>query len=171
MERVKGWTPDTSSLLHFHWYQWAYYLGEYGETILCRWSSTAEKYSDGDSHWFLPISGHPVVCSTVWPVPDDDILNPTKTDQQKSFGKAIRNHLGGTLGELKSGDLDEDDLVLEPRNLFEDDEDDKVIEQVKPDAMNKDPDDYKPDAHDEYLGAEVLLPRGGEMHMGTIKRQ
>eukprot|EP00957_Ditylum_brightwellii_P207902 15355049-Ditylum_brightwellii.AAC.1 len=83
--------------------------------------------------------------------------------------QAIRSRLGGTLGDPKFGDLDEDDLVLEPRNLFEDDE--EVIEPVEPDAINKDPNNYTPETHEEYLGAEVLLPRGGEMHMGTIKRQ
>eukprot|EP00957_Ditylum_brightwellii_P096056 7318252-Ditylum_brightwellii.AAC.1 len=77
-------------------------------------------------------------------VPDDDIPNPTKAEQQKYFDKAIRNCIDGTLGDPKFVDLDENDLVLEPRNQFEDDE---VTEPVEPNSINEEPDDYTPEAH------------------------
>ena len=44
---------------------------------------------------------------------------------------------------------------------------DKVV-QEEPEAGKPEVDDYTPDAHDSYLGAEVILPRGGGLSKGTI---
>ena len=42
---------------------------------------------------------------------------------------------------------------------------------VEPEATALEADEHTPDTYDEFLTAEVLLPRGGEQYMGTVRRR
>jgi hypothetical protein len=49
-------------------------------------------------------------------------------------------------------------------------EEDETREPFEPKATSPEADDYTPDSFDQYLTAEVLLPRNREEHRGTVCR-
>ena len=54
--------------------------------------------------------------------------------------------------------------------LFED-EDDEAIEPVNPNETRPEADDFTANTFDQYLTAEVLLPRNSKMYQGTVKQR
>ena len=42
---------------------------------------------------------------------------------------------------------------------------------VEPEATALEADEHTPDTYDEFLTADVMLPRGGEQYMGTVRRR
>ena len=168
-EAVKGWTPDISPWIQFSWYQWVYYLDHDGEQKLARWLVPAEDTGGGDCYWLLPISCWPIVRSTVWPVPDDELKNPMKIQEMTAFNEEVTRSIGddGDLGDAAADFAPE----LPPYgDLF--DEPDDTPEPMEPESAKEEADEHTDEAFDKYLTAQVLLPRDGETYQsGTVVRR
>ena len=90
---------------------------------------------------------------------EDEVNNPEEVKKRDDFDMQIEIKLGpGT----KSSDFD-DEGQAPVFQLFEDD-DDGVINHAK--EAEEEP---TPISFDNYIGAEVTLPRGGEMVSGIVK--
>jgi hypothetical protein len=79
---------------------------------------------------------------------------------------AIKSTVGDSITEE---DVDANligDLPVAPEGIF--DNDDEAIEPYDTGAIKSDADDYTPEAYDQYLTAEVLLPHGGEAQKARV---
>ena len=73
----------------------------------------------------------------------------------------IRETLGPGLLDPKQDNHKEAVDIAEPGDLFEDEEEDNVIDPIEPETAKLEADDHTAEAYDEYLNMSVLLPRGG----------
>lgn len=165
-EQVLGWTPDITNYIQFEWYQWIYYLDD-GEQKLGKWLVPADTHGGGDAYWVLPRSCRTIVRSTVWAIPEEDMLDPIKKAEREDFERIVMQKLGPSSGTP-------DDAENYPPNvdfgdIFE--EEDPPDEPMEPEAAMEEADNWTADTYDEYLLAEVMLPRNGEQFLGTIKRR
>jgi hypothetical protein len=167
-ERVKGYTPDITLYTRFEWYDWVYYLDNDGDTLLARWLGHAEGVGAGDCFWLLPKSCHPIINSTVWAVPIDDLKTEQHRQQRDEFDKVVQEKIGDGVpkGEQEAFAYDLPDYG----DLFIEEGFDGVSYD-EPEASAPDVDDFTNDAYDQYLLAEVLLPVGDERVRGVVKRR
>jgi hypothetical protein len=166
-ESVLGWTPDISNFIQHDWWQWVYYLDQNHEQKLGKWLTVAMNHGGGDAYWILPESCHPIVVSTVWNLPDEDMLDPEKKTQREDFTQAVEKRLGNS---IKADETEEFQAMFpDYGDLFE--EADGSPEPFEPEAEMPETDEYTEEAYDQYLTAEVLLPRNGEEFMGTVRRR
>jgi hypothetical protein len=85
--------------------------------------------------------------------------------ERPNLTEQIRAHIGGSISDKVSGDLED---YFKAGDLFE--EKDELLEAMEPKAQPADANEFTPDTFDEYLRVKVLLPRGGEQHMGTVRQ-
>lgn len=167
-EKVQGWTPDLTPWIQFEWYQWVYYLDNDGLTKIARWLHPAEGHGGGDAYWLLPLSCRPIVRSTVWTIPREDEGIATRLAEKQAFDESVRAKLGDSM----TVDEKEEFAAEFPDygGLFEDEED-EAIAPFDPEETRPEADDFTADSFDQYLTAEVLLPRNGELYRGTVRRR
>ena len=167
-ENVMGWTPDISPYIQFRWYDWVYYLDPDGETKIGRWIGAADEIGGGDAMWILPLSCRPIVRSTVWAIPREDFDVAVKNNEREAFDRRVAELLGTNL-EAVNGEIEFPPDMPDYGDLF--DEPDAAIELDQEGLDRPEADDFTPDSFDSYLTAQVLLPREGELHRGTVKRR
>ena len=149
-ELVLGYTPDIGIWMVFDWYDFVYYLdSENKETKLARWLGPAPDHGAGDCYWLLPVSGKPIVRSTVWRIPDDDLNTDVRKTEMKDFDKIIV----GTIRDARKREGSEDDMndtFPEHGDLFDEDLEDQVHIEHEEEKI-PDSDEYTPDTYDQYL--------------------
>ena len=163
-EHVTGETPNITAHAQFEWYQWVYFLGTDGKQSLARWLGPAEGIGGEDCHWLLTETCHPIAKSTVWTVPDEDMINPEKKLVRDAFDAKVKSRIG----EEDSNEV-YDAQLPDYGDLFDDD--DFIEDPMEPEAAMPEADDFTPDSYDNYLTAEVLLPRDGQLHSGTVRKR
>jgi hypothetical protein len=102
----------------------------------------------------------------VFPVTADDKLTPETKLLIEEYDNAIKEKIGNHRPDDEI-EADFPNMPQIPDDLFEGDEDyemDPVADTV-PEADN-----YTPEQYDQYISAQVLLPRGDEFTRGTVKR-
>jgi hypothetical protein len=166
-ENVLGFTPDITPFIQHEWWQWIYYLDHNHEQKLGKWLMPAMNHGGGDAYWILPETCHPIVVSTVWTIPDDDMKEDEKSSERAQFLEKVTGKLGNSTKANESEEFQA--MFPDYGDLFE--EEDEAREPFEPEAASPEADDYTPDSFDQYLTAEVLLPRNGEEHQGTVRRR
>ena len=107
-------------------------------------------------YWILKSNGHVLARTTVQHIPDLDLRKDDVKQKLQEFDDALigrlddRNFLLPNIDGMYLEDIDND------INGDETQQDESVY-----DAPEQD--DYTPEAYDQYLGAELLLPQGDEM--------
>ena len=162
-EHVIGSTPDISPLAMFQFYQPVYYRMPmaqfpFEKRLIGRWLGLADDCTDDMAYEILTQEGNHVTRKDVWAIPEDDLKNPTIHQQLLDYDTAIQTQMkeppsDGTTGSDPPPDLFDEGELLEP--LF-------------PEAEALESDAYTPEELDEYLTAEVMLPRGGESARAKI---
>ena len=161
-ERAMGYTPDIGVYYSFEWYAWVYYLDPLdNEPKLAKWLGPAPDYGAGDGFWLLPISANPIVRSTVWEIPDDDLNTDIPKAEMKKIIEVIDAKIGDDFG---------DGSVDQVHELLPDYRDDDVIIEHPGEAI-PDVDEYTGDSYDRYLTAEVMVPIENERVRGVAKRR
>jgi hypothetical protein len=133
---------------------------------LGRWLGVAENCTDKMAYHVLTGTGHVLVRRDVWSLTEDELASPEWREQMIKLDADLLAKLGDS---LKAKEVDADlvnDLPSPPDDIFDDDE--EVAIPADPEAEKPEADDYTPDSFDNYLTAEVLLPRGGELKRGTV---
>ena len=168
-EIVEGNTPDISEYAQFDWYQLVWYHDPAvqfpGDTKkLGRWIGVAHDVGSPMTFWVLPTTCKVLARSTVSALTDDDLANPVVQTRIVELDEEIKSRIGDSLSEEElnpelTGLLPEvpDDIFLPDHDMEHD--------SPEPEAAAPEADDYTPEAYDEYLTAEVLLP-----NMGTITK-
>ena len=185
MENVTGSTPNITPYAMFDWYQPVYFhqptsAFPHQRRDMGRLIGVADNCTDELAYVVLPKSGIPLIRKSIWAIPPErvdtdevmaDILELDMTIRDKYGDHKLRLN---SLGQVKATDLYNtfglDDFPEPPPDLFEGDEADP-LEFVQPDEQLKDADDYTPEALDQYLAAELLMPHGDGMQRARVRRR
>ena len=117
--------------------------------------------------YILTGTGEVIVRKSFWALTTDERNSPAIKEKLAELDAAIKTRVGDT---IKESEVDPDligDLPVAPEGIFDND-DDEVIEPYDTGAIKSDADDYTPEAYDQYLTAEVLLPHGGEAKKARV---
>ncbi|KAI2502124.1 Reverse transcriptase (RNA-dependent DNA polymerase) [Fragilaria crotonensis] len=139
-EQVHGWTPDISLYVMHGWYEVISYLDNDNERKLACWLGPAEDYGGGDAAFLSK----------------EEIAELLESIEEKIGDKRTNEEVAEELGENQFplvdifGDLND---ATEDGGEF----------------RRSDADDYTPEAFDQYLTAEIVTDRGGDILRGTVK--
>lgn len=156
-EMLTGTTPDISEYLDFDFYDLVWYwrsshpsLSEH-DRELARWMGVAHRVGSDMCYWLMPVSGIPVVNTTVQHVTLEDLRNPEIKARVEEFNTKLDERLNDTNFVLPGNDLDH----YYPRDSYEID----VVEDAENGDFDDDgdPDDDNVDAYDKLIGATFLL--------------
>ena len=168
-EVIEGNTLDISEYSQFDWYQYVWYHDpavQFPEDRrkLGRWIGAAHDVGSPMTFWVLPASCRVIARSTVSSLSEDELADPIIKTRMVELDLAIAEKIGNSIT-----DDDMDDALIGlfpevPDDVFlpDDDGDHEPFDEADP---VPEADDYTPEAYDEYLTAEVLLP-----NMGTITK-
>lgn len=164
-EIIQGDTPDISEWAQFDWYEYVWYIDPASKwptekRKLGRWIGVASDVGAAMTFWILPKSCKPIARSSVQSMTKDERDNPAIQLVMAELDLAITEKIGdevlqATIDPLLDGLYPEqpaDDQVFEG---FE-------WDPAEPDTEKPEADGYTPESMDEYMTAEVMLPRGGE---------
>jgi hypothetical protein len=115
----------------------------------------------------LTSTGKVVIRKDVWAVSSDEMSSIEVQASLKLVDDAINNKLGNELVDTQINAALLEDVPMPPLDLFEDD--DEVVKPYDPEGARREADDFTPEALDEYLTAQVLLPHGGELQKTTVR--
>jgi hypothetical protein len=105
---------------------------------------------------------------SVRPLTPDEIQSPTEKKEREEFDITIENKYGASMNKSDfKDDPDYADFVTPHYDCYEDDE-------VPPSKISdiddvKDEDDV--DTYDQYVGANVRVPIGDDIHSGNVVRR
>ena len=170
-EMIRGDTPDISEYAQFDWYEYVWYIDPVSawpieKRKLGRWIGVASDVGAAMTFWILPGSCKPIARSSVQGMTKDERDNPAIQLLMAELDLEIDAKIGNkrTQAEVEPildslhPESPDDDLVFEG---FEWDPEDPL--SVKPDS-----DGYTPESLDEYMTAEVMLPRGGDLARAKV---
>ena len=155
-EMITGKTPDISEYLDFDFYDLVWYwrsphpsLAEH-DRELARWMGVAHRVGSDMCYWLMPVSGIPVVNSSVQHVTTEDLRNTQIMERVNDFNARLNTRLDDTNFVLPGDDIDH----YYPSDIYE--------IPIQEDAENGDinNDEYRdddPDSYDNLVGATFLL--------------
>jgi hypothetical protein len=179
---VLGSTVDISAYAQFDWYEYVWYSEPKAsfpneKKCLGRWLGIAEVSIDIMASYILTESGSVVVRKSIWALSSDE----RQTDEIKQATKELDEKISLKIGdavtvaaEKAKASKDKKKIALytppPPEDLWNDlDDADDVVDPFDPDSTKLEADESTPEACDEYLTAEVLLPHGGEFLKAIVK--
>jgi len=149
---VTGKTPDISKYVEFSWYDplWYYDQEDFPESRhpLGRWLGVTHCAGQACCYYILPHSGEPIVCSTVQPLTADELKSREVMDHLKAYDLAIETKLG------------QRGVPPMPNEFLTDEDDDTPYDPVEPEAEMPEADAYDAQMYDQYISAEVMVPKG-----------
>ena len=165
MERITGDTPDISEWVDFDFYDPVWYWDNPDNPenpLIGRWLGVAHRVGSDMCYWILKPNGHVLARTTVQHVPDLDLKKDEVKEKLQDFDNAVAVRLNDhsfllpNVGGMYLDDIDDDEYEGER-------------DKISYDAPEQD--DYTPEAYDQYLGAELLLPHGDEMVTGRVVKR
>ena len=163
-ELVIGNTPDISVYSKFSWYEVVYYLDNDGEQKVAHWIGHSENHGSGNCYWLLPESCKPIVRSTVWSIPEME----KTSDGTRSLILNLKEEVNKRIGDKS---VDSENYPVEV-GIFEGEEDEeRNIAPQDPQADIVGGEEFTPDSFEKYLSTEVMLPKNGQLHRGTVRKR
>ena len=161
-EKLKGCTSDISNLCEFEWYDWVMFKDSPStfpdeNFQLGRWLGPAADVGSAMTYKILKSNGEFVCRSTLRHLTPVELDSEVHQEQRQLFDASIEERLGRA---ATRHDFDPEDLTPD-NDYYEDDVD------VIPDAPTETL-DPTPDFNDNYVGAELMLPRGGTLARGRV---
>ena len=101
-EMITGKTPDISEYLDFNFYDLVWYWRQPSPSLsehdreLARWMGVAHRVGSDMCYWLMPVSGVPVVNSSVQHVTAEDLQNPEIMQQIDDFNRRLETQLDDT---------------------------------------------------------------------------
>ena len=162
-EQVHGWTPDISLYVMHGWYEVVSNLDNDNERKLGCWLGPAEDYGGGDAVFLLPKSARPIVRSTFWALTPEE-----RTDRKEEIEELLKS-INEKIGDKKTNEEVADELGPDQFPLVDVFGDWNDASGGDDDLRRSDADEYTPEAFDQYLTAEIVTDRGGDILRGTVK--
>lgn len=165
-EAIEGNTPNVSEYAQFDWYQHVWYIepavqfpDDSWKPI--RWIGVAHDVGSLMTFWDLPQTYKVLARSMVTLLTEDELKNPEIQGLIAKLDTSIESKIGDSLVD----DEIDNELIGHypdvPDDVFLPDREDDIA--ANHNAEMPEADDFTPEAYDEYLTAEVLLP-----DMGTV---
>ena len=139
---ITGKTPDISEYLDFDFYDLVWYWRQPNPSLsehdreLAQWMGVAHRVGSDMCYWLMPVSGVPVMNSSVQHVTADDLRNPEIMHRIEDFNTRLNTQLDDTNFALPGGDIDD----FSPNNVYE--------IPTQEGAQNRDPDDGDDEVYD-----------------------
>ena len=182
-ERVLGSTPNITPYIMFDWYDFVRFHQPVAGYPHQKWEigriiGVADNCTDELSYMVLPKSGRPMVRKSVWAIPPDQYNTDAMQADMIELDKSINDMFGdqtlnlNAAGSVQNTELQDvpsiEDFPPPPPDLFEGDERD-ILETVEDeDSKPTEADLFTPEAMDEYLSAELLMPHGEGMKRARV---
>jgi len=157
---MKGSTADISHIAEFGWYDWVMFrdniptypdfkltLGRYLGPALDTGSALTAK--------ILKSNGQFVCRSTLRHLTDEELQSPSHLKMRQDFDSSITTYLGPA---ATAADFPAEDLTPDPSHFDDGD-------FLDPDIGDA---DVTPEAGDNLVSAEIMIPRGGTMARGRV---
>ncbi len=112
-EMITGKTPDISEYLDFNFYDLVWYWRQPSPSLsthdqeLARWMGIAHRVGSDMCYWLMPVSGVPLVNSSVQHVTAEDLRNPDIMQLINNVNRRIETQLDDTSFVLPGGDIDD----------------------------------------------------------------
>ena len=161
---ISGQTSDISIWVQHEWYEWVKFRDTAidfpdDKVILGRYLGPSIDVGPAMTAKILKANGEVVHRSTYRSLTDEEIADENEKKERDQFDQLVQERYGTA---MEAADFDGfEDAEPAPPDLYEDDDGEK--HEHVPDA-----DDITPETGDEYVGAEVNLPRGGVMRSGKV---
>jgi len=168
-EAVMGNTPDISSLVSHDFYDYVWYYDQTPEfpaprKKVGRWIGEAHSFGKAMCYWILSKNAEPIVRSTIQAIPEDELT----TEDFKTQVQLLDDKISSKFGEPPSEDS------IHTYNL-DNPNDEEGPEHITPEYVPVDPeckipdaDQWEPESYDQYIAAEVRLPKDGNKVIGTV---
>ena len=75
------------------WWDLVYYLDSDGETKIARWMGPTETSGGSDAYWLIPWLCKPIIRSTVWEIPEEDMNDPMKIAVHEELNLVMKSKL------------------------------------------------------------------------------
>ena len=163
--RYSGY-DDISEWASFGWYDLVWYMDPRSERKLGRWIGVASSVGDPMVFSIITEKARVVPRSSVQHVLPEEF----ETDGFKKLKKELDDGINSRIGDH----LRNDSLLPELGDLPDVDDgpwdvDDEVVEPLEKEATMPEADEHEdPVVFDKYIGAEILLNRGGEQVAGRV---
>jgi hypothetical protein len=162
---VSGETADISEFAEHGFYDWVKFCDTIipfpdNKLVLGRYLGPSTNIGPAMMAKILKSTGHIVHRSTFRALTQDKIDDPAEKESCKAFDDQVQH----TFGDQSSPDDYKDELQGDESHYYHD-------EEGEPNKGTPDRDDVPDDYFDQYLNAEVLLPKGDRMLTGTVQRR
>ena len=153
---ITGKTPDISEYLDFDFYNLVWYWRTPNPSLsehyreLARWMGIAHRVGSDMCYWLMPVSGVPVVNSSVQHVTAEDLRNPQIMERVEDFNTRLNTRLDDTNFILPGEDID----YYHPEDTYEIPIDENAENR---DPENGDNQEEDIDSYDKLIGATFLL--------------
>lgn len=157
---MTGSTADISHIAEFGWYDWVMYRDNVpsypdDKLILGRYLGPATDIGSALTAKILQPNGQFVCRSTLRHLTDEELQSSVHLDKRRQFDESVTTHLGPA---ATVQDFPAENLTPDPDYYDETD-------PIDPDHGNT---EITPEMGDNYLSAEIMLPRGGTMVKGRV---
>jgi Reverse transcriptase (RNA-dependent DNA polymerase) len=166
---VSGETSDISTFAEFAWYEWVKFRDtavSFPEDTMLLGRDLGPAIDIGPAHTrkILKANGQIVYRSTVRPLTPDELASPEEGKGRVDYDNGILQRLGDP---TTWQDLADDPEFDTPKLPSYEDDSGGTVEQRRDEEGHLEP-APTPDSHDQYIGAEVLLPTGDRMLTGRV---
>jgi hypothetical protein len=157
---MTGSTADVSHIAEFGWYDWVMYRDNTpsypdDKLILGRYLGPATDIGSALTTKILQPNGQFVCRSTLRHLTDEELQSSVHLDKRCQFDEFVATHLGPA---ATVQDFPAENLTPDPDHFDDTDPND-------PDHGDA---EITPEMGDNYLSAEIMLPRGGTMVKGRV---
>jgi hypothetical protein len=168
--RVKGKTVDISTIAEYGWYEWVKFQCTVAsfpvsKILLGRDVGAAIDIGPAMSRKILKANGQVLYRTSVRSLTPDEIQSPTEIEERLKFDISVEDKLGKSM--LAADFKDDQDFSDFVTPTFEPYEDDDVPASKMPDIDDVD-NDHDVDTYDQYIGAQVRVPIGGEIRSDKV---
>jgi hypothetical protein len=132
---------------------------------LGRWLGEAQGFGQAMYYWILSENAVPIVQRTVQSIPYEDM----KIEEFQLQAQGLNDKISSKFGEPPKDDS------IHTYNLDDQDMDDAVPDHITPEYAPMDPDskipdvdNWEPESYDQFISAQVPLPRHGREVLGTV---
>ena len=166
VERVTGDSVDISEWIDFSFYDLVWFWdtpGQDNNPQLGRFLGVAHRIGSALCYWVLKENGHVLARTTVQHVTDDDLRTDSIRQRITEYDERINERLNDQnfIDETPDGDMLKNDIFLEDEDPVRQEDEGPGVELDGHDA----------DSLDQYIGAELLLPKGDKFVRGRVTKR
>ena len=172
LEVLTGNTPDISHFLDFEFYQWIKFFDPTAfpesREVLSRWPGHAHGVGQAQCYYVLKENGQVITSATVRSLSPEEMMNDSEIKAREEFDKNIVTKVGSFDDEyihFQANDEPEEAMTPDNTSTHEDntpnaESNSKTKEADTPDVAH---------GPDPVLNATVVLPRGDQAEVATVK--